>query len=128
MRTAVYVDGFNLYYRALKGTPYRWLDLLALSRQLVRPENQITLIRYFTARVRPNERKPDQHVRQDSYLKAIAAHIPCLTIHEGHYYQNNVRMPLANPVPGGPRTVEVIKSEEKGSDAGFYVQSAGSKV
>lgn len=25
-------------------------------------------------------------------------------------------MPLAKPVPGGPRTVEVIKTEEKGSD------------
>ena len=25
-------------------------------------------------------------------------------------------MPLRHPVPGGPRTVEVIKSEEKGSD------------
>ena len=27
MRTNVYVDGFNLYYRAIKGTQYRWLDL-----------------------------------------------------------------------------------------------------
>jgi hypothetical protein len=26
-RTRVYVDGFNLYYLALRGTPYRWLDL-----------------------------------------------------------------------------------------------------
>jgi uncharacterized LabA/DUF88 family protein len=25
-------------------------------------------------------------------------------------------MPLANPSPGGPQTVEVIKTEEKGSD------------
>jgi hypothetical protein len=30
MRTIVYVDGFNLYYGALKGTPYRWLDILAM--------------------------------------------------------------------------------------------------
>jgi hypothetical protein len=27
VRTIAYVDGFNLYYRALKGTPYKWLDL-----------------------------------------------------------------------------------------------------
>lgn len=121
MRTAVYVDGFNLYYRALKGTPYRWLDLLALSQQMVRPTNQITRIRYFTARVKPNPLKPDQHVHQDAYLQAIQAHIPCLTIHEGHFYSNVVRMPLANPVSGGPRTVEVIKSEEKGSDVNLAV-------
>jgi len=29
---------------------------------------------------------------------------------------STVRMPLAKPLPGGPRTVEVIKTEEKGSD------------
>jgi hypothetical protein len=28
MRANIYIDGFNLYYRALKGTPYRWLDLV----------------------------------------------------------------------------------------------------
>ena len=30
MRTRVYVDAFNLYYGALRGTPYKWLDLDAL--------------------------------------------------------------------------------------------------
>ena len=24
-RTHVYVDGFNLYFGALRGTPYKWL-------------------------------------------------------------------------------------------------------
>ena len=116
MRTNIYIDGFNLYYRALKGTPYLWLDLLALTQQLVRPENEINLIWYFTARVKPSTHKPNQHVRQDAYLKAISAHIPCLLVHEGHFYRHSVRMPLAHPAPGGPTTVEVIKSEEKGSD------------
>ncbi len=26
LRTAVYVDGFNLYYGCLKGTPHKWLN------------------------------------------------------------------------------------------------------
>ena len=26
MRTIAYIDGFNLYYGLLKGTPYKWLD------------------------------------------------------------------------------------------------------
>jgi len=26
MRTSIYIDGFNLYYSAVKGTPYKWLD------------------------------------------------------------------------------------------------------
>jgi hypothetical protein len=31
-RTIVYIDGFNLYYRALKGTSHKWLDIEAMSR------------------------------------------------------------------------------------------------
>jgi len=121
MRTAVYIDGFNLYYRALQGTPYRWLDVLALGRQLVRSENKISLLRYFTARVKPNQRKPDQHVKQDAYLRALQAHIPNLHLHLGQFYAHKVRMPVANRMPGQPATVEVIKSEEKGSDVNLAV-------
>jgi hypothetical protein len=35
MRTVVYVDGFNLYYGALRGTPFKWLDLYGLFREHV---------------------------------------------------------------------------------------------
>ena len=121
MRTAVYVDGFNLYYRALKGTPFRWLDLDLLSRQLVQPRNKITSIRYFTARVKPSAHKPNQHVRQDAYLRAIKSQIPHLTIHEGQYSQHVVDMPLAVAPPRGSRLVKVIKNEEKGSDVNLAV-------
>jgi hypothetical protein len=31
----VYIDGFTLYYGALKGTPYKWLDLVRLCRALL---------------------------------------------------------------------------------------------
>ena len=31
MITNLYIDGFNLYYRALKDTPFRWLDLRKLA-------------------------------------------------------------------------------------------------
>jgi predicted transcriptional regulator len=65
MRTAIYVDGFNLYYRALKGTPYKWLNLEALARHMLRPTNQITAVKYFTARVSARPNDPDQPVRQD---------------------------------------------------------------
>lgn len=30
MLTTIYIDGFNLYYGALKGTPYKWLDIVKL--------------------------------------------------------------------------------------------------
>jgi NYN domain len=114
MRTNVYVDGFNLYYGCLKGTPYRWLDLRALCRLLL-PRNTIGRIRYFTARIQA--RNNDQHgpVHQAAYLRALAT-LPEVSIHLGQFKTGPVRMPLAHPLPGGPATVEVIKTEEKGSD------------
>ena len=49
-RTAVYIDGFNLYYGALKGTSHKWLDLDRYFR-LLRPNDDLQCIRYFTAMV-----------------------------------------------------------------------------
>ena len=51
MRTYVYVDGFNLFYGALKGTRYRWLDPKKLVERLLKPVHEIERIKYFTARV-----------------------------------------------------------------------------
>ena len=31
MRSRIYVDSFNLYYGALKGTPFKWLDPVDLA-------------------------------------------------------------------------------------------------
>lgn len=31
----VYVDGLNLYYSALKRTPYKWLDLKAVFQKIL---------------------------------------------------------------------------------------------
>jgi hypothetical protein len=114
VRANVYVDGFNLYYGALKKTPYKWLDIAALCR-LALPGDTINRIRYFTARVQPDPRDSDKPTRQQLYLRALAT-IPNLSIHFGHFLVSQPRVVLANPQPGQPRTVEVIKTEEKGSD------------
>ena len=50
MRTYIYVDGFNLYYRSLKQTPFKWLDLSRLFRDVLKPHHDILKIKYFTAR------------------------------------------------------------------------------
>jgi hypothetical protein len=110
----VYVDGFNMYYGCLKGTPYKWLDLAALCRRLL-PHDDINRIRYFTARIKPRITEPDAPQRQDTYLRALAT-TPGLSVHLGHFLTSRVRMPLAHPPEDGPQTVRVIKTEEKGSD------------
>lgn len=113
MKTNVYVDGFNLYYR-VKSTPYRWLDIAKLCQNLL-PQNSINRIRYFTARVIPPPSGPQQAQRQQIYLRALQT-LPNLTVHYGHFLRHPVQMALVVPPPNGPHTVEVWKTEEKGSD------------
>jgi uncharacterized LabA/DUF88 family protein len=115
MRTIVYVDGFNLYYGAVKGTPYKWLDLGALFRAVLSAQNQIVAIKYYTAIVSPRPDDPDVAVRQMAYLNALAAHVSGLTIMRGHYLSSVVSMMLETPI-NGRRFARVHKSEEKGSD------------
>ena len=48
-------------------------------------------------------------------LRALQT-VPNLTIHYGHLLSKTKRRPLAEPTLSGPRTVEVLDTEEKGSD------------
>ena len=114
MATTVYIDGFNLYYGALRGSTYKWLDLEALCRRLL-PRDNINQIRYFTARITARPDDPQQAQRQETYLRALRT-LPLVSVHYGHFLTHTVRMPLASPSRSGPRTAEVLKTEEKGSD------------
>lgn len=114
VRLNVYVDAFNLYYGCLRKTPYKWLDLLALCQKLF-PRDEIHRIRYFTALVTSRPDDPQKPQRQQVYIRAIQT-LPCVTVHLGHYRSGVTRMPLATPPRIGPKTVEVMKTEEKGSD------------
>lgn len=69
-RTFVYVDGFNLYYRALAQKPHKWLNLYSLAKQILDPENDIQAIKYYTARVSGNRDKNEPN-RQAAYLRAL---------------------------------------------------------
>jgi uncharacterized LabA/DUF88 family protein len=110
LKTNVYVDAFNLYYGCLRKTPYRWLNLAELCARIL-PKNQIHRIRYFTALVTPRPTDPQQRNRQEIYIRALRT-IPNLTVHTGRYLASKVRMMRAD----GSGSVEVLKSEEKGSD------------
>jgi len=113
-KTIVYVDAFNLYYGALKGTKYRWLDVHALFSSVF-PQNDIVGIRYFTARVHSMPSNPDQPLRQQLYFRALST-LPGLEIVEGHYLTKAKKLPLAHQQPGRDRFAEVVVTEEKGSD------------
>ncbi len=112
--TNVYIDGFNLFYGALRKTPYRWLDLEKMC-QLLLPNNTIGEIKYFTAKVSARPDDLDQPVRQQLYLRALGT-LPKVSIHYGHFLTHKVWMPLVVQTGDPQQQVRVIKTEEKGSD------------
>lgn len=121
MRTYVYIDGLNLYYRAVKRTRWKWLDVFALCEQALKPHHRILKIKYFTARVLKTANDPRKPERQNTYLRALQHTYPeKFEIHLGHFLSKPARFPLADPAKKG-QIVEVMRAEEKGSDVNLAV-------
>jgi uncharacterized LabA/DUF88 family protein len=124
MKTVVYVDGFNLYYRALKNTRFKWLNLHSLCEASLPKSCSFVAINYYTARV-SGSRNPASPKDQNTYLKALET-LPNLHIHLGNFQVTNKWMFLVQPVEFRPPNVVpavpnpdfalVVKTEEKGSD------------
>ncbi|MCD8537542.1 MAG: NYN domain-containing protein [Burkholderiaceae bacterium] len=91
LRTNVYVDGFNLYYGALRKTPHSWVNLESLF-QLLLPKNKNREIKYFTALVsaRPNDLSQPQ--RQQLYLRALATYL----LHDAHMDRFDLAVVVSN--------------------------------
>ncbi len=85
-RVAVYIDGFNLFYglRTKGWRRYYWLDLRRLAERLLRPDQTLAAVRYFTAPVLPEVTDPLKPVRQRTYLDALAT-LPGLSTHFGYF-------------------------------------------
>jgi uncharacterized LabA/DUF88 family protein len=118
VKTFAYVDGFNLYYRALKGTPYKWLNLRAFLTSILGPTYSLEAIRYYTADV-SGKRDPTAHAHQQAYIRALKT-LPELTIHRGSFIAKPRWAALADPPPNflrpSPVCVWIMRTEEKGSD------------
>lgn len=111
MKTIVYIDGFNLYYSAVKATPLRWLNPVALVARAF-PRNEIIAAKYFTARVSALPNDLQQPIRQQFYWRALRT-LPDLEIILGEFRTRKVRAAVVTPPP---KTIEIFKTEEKGSD------------
>lgn len=83
-RAIIYIDGFNLYYGVLKDAPaMKWLDLERFCR-LLRPNDDVQAVRYFTALVNGST-KP----HQATYLKALAT-TPAVNVILGKFKDKTV--------------------------------------
>ena len=106
----VYIDGLNLYYGALRNSPYRWLDLGKLSRGLLKTCDEVQRIRYFTALVN-DAVDPTVLQRHKTYIRALGS-IAGLTVHYGSFVTHARTMLRTD----GAGMVEVFRTDEKGSD------------
>ena len=119
MRTNVYVDGFNLYYGALRGTPYKWLDLMGLFQDVLGPTHSIQKVKYFTARVL-KQKDLAGSARQDIYLEALERHCPDVEPILGYFSERTKRLPLADS-EDKQEMVRVLATDEKGTDVNIAV-------
>lgn len=117
MRVYVYVDGFNLYYRALKKTPYKWLNLNSLAQRVLSSTDKVEKLRYFTARVNARASDPGAPRRQQILFNALKT-LPNITFHYGRFLAKTKIRPLVSNIA---QYVEVHDTEEKGSDVNLAV-------
>jgi len=93
-RAIVYVDGFNLYYGALKDGPHKWLNLERFFCRL-RQHDEIQRIRYFTARISGSHAS-----NQEAYLLALTT-LPLVDVILGKFKTKQVACTVPDcPKPG----------------------------
>jgi len=85
-RVVVYVDGFNMYFGMMDAgfEKLRWLDLDALVKDLLLPNQQLAQVKYFTSRVSNN---PDKQKRQTTYIEALES--KGVKIYYGNYQRDS---------------------------------------
>jgi uncharacterized LabA/DUF88 family protein len=115
VRTNIYVDGFNLYYGAVKDTRYKWLNIQRFFTML-RPDDEIRTIYYFTAEIRGSRR-----ANQEAYLRALAT-LPKVSVVLGRYKLKTITCNVADCTFQGKKRFYV--PEEKRTDINIALTMA----
>lgn len=119
--TIVYVDGLNLYHRLEETNPrLMWLNVVRLAEDMLREENEIVKVNYYTALFDPNS---DSAKQQDAYHKALESQAK-LEKHEGKFKRTpkygkltgnkSLLLPLLRPFL--PNVLKFKTREEKKTD------------
>lgn len=112
-RAVIYVDGFNLYYGAIRGGTDKWLDL-AKYFGTIRRDDDVLRIFYFTAVVSGDAAK-----NQAVYLRALST-TPSVSIILGRFKEKSVDCGVAGCCHPGPRKYAI--SAEKRTDVNIALQ------
>jgi uncharacterized LabA/DUF88 family protein len=86
-RVLVYIDGFNLYFGITSAglNHCKWLDLVSLAKDLLKPSQKLVGVKYFTSRV---SNDPDKQKRQTTYIEALES--TGVKVYFGHYQSDSV--------------------------------------
>jgi 6-hydroxy-3-succinoylpyridine 3-monooxygenase len=145
LRTRIYIDGYNFYYGCLRGTPYKWLDLLPLFEKHILPSALVkdgdghirqsallpsSSIKFFTAKIIESvARAPDSVSSQARYHTALRKlHDGRIELIEGYYAVNKMKVKIVDAEqPDRPprecQEIQAWKVEEKQSDVNLALQA-----
>ncbi|MDC2889325.1 NYN domain-containing protein [Psychrosphaera algicola] len=139
MKTRIYIDGYNLYYGRLKGTPYKWLDLDVLFSKFLLPSssphsqiNEIDGIKFFTADIIGRAaRDPNSIKDQQSYHRALKFHLrEKFSLIKGYYSLLPIsahQVESGRDIPQSAIT-RVWKLEEKQTDVNIAVEALADAI
>lgn len=122
MKTIIYIDGYNLYYGTLRGTPYKWLDIVQLFEGICHAQNpasQLVQVKFFTAPIKAkiSTRKEQAVHSQRLYLNALQTLYPeKVNVIEGFFQINQGSLPRYQKPLDKLDKVEVWRLEEKQTD------------
>ena len=85
-KTIFYIDGFNLYFgiKTSRLDKLKWLNVRLLAEKLIKSNQKLIEVNYFTSRVR---NAPDKEKRQNTYLEALEVY-SSVNIYYGKYQPN----------------------------------------
>ena len=111
-RVITYVDGFNLYFglKSKGWKRYYWLNLQLLAQNFLKPGQQLSSTKYFTARV---SQRPGKQRRQLVFIEALQT-LSDFHIFYGHYLLSEHNCPKCGQSHSVPR--------EKMSDVNLAVE------
>ena len=86
-RVIAYIDGFNLYHGLKQNNlrKYYWLNVKLLIDNILKPNQELICVNYFTSRV---THPPTKIKRQGTFIEALET-IPRIRIHYGHYISSS---------------------------------------
>ncbi|MEL7630603.1 NYN domain-containing protein [Pectobacterium aroidearum] len=126
MRTAFFIDGYNVFYGLLAGTPYKWLnlpDLLTHISQVQNPASLTVQVNYFTSPVLPRlATKGKQSAEaQDTYIRALKT--KGVTVHLGKHRLERGMAPryVKDVEPSREDKVSIWDLEEKQTDVNIAI-------